>query len=121
MKPTAADIEEARRLATQSERQIRTQMEMNQRMRQSGTSTGVAEEALRSLLRTRDEIRARLQMMLNAPNGDKDEVATKPADRPAAGRISRLMVATSPVVMAWHAKRFVAFEKLQTLGREVGR
>lgn len=26
-----------------------------------------------------------------------------------------------PVVEAWHAKRFIAFEKLQTLGRELGR
>jgi D-ribulokinase len=27
----------------------------------------------------------------------------------------------NPVVVAWHAKRFVAFQKLQALGREVGR
>ena len=69
MKYSDADIEEARRLAEQAQAQVDTQAEMIARMQRSGLSTAIAEEALRTMSRIRDQMRARLKSMMEASKG----------------------------------------------------
>jgi hypothetical protein len=64
MKYNAAEIEEARRLAQQAEGQIAAQIEMIDRMRRSGLSTAVAEEALRMMRKLHVDLMTRLSGML---------------------------------------------------------
>jgi hypothetical protein len=62
---TGGQLEEFRRLAKQADDQVKTQLEMIQlemieRMKRSGLPTAVAEEALRTMMHLRDQIRARV-------------------------------------------------------------
>ena len=63
MKHSEAEIEEARRLAEQAEAQVSSQLEMIERMKRSGLSTDVAEEALRTMRKIVDQMQARLRSM----------------------------------------------------------
>jgi hypothetical protein len=64
MKFTAAEIEEAGRLAQQAEGQIAARIEMIDRMKRSGLSTAVAEEALRMMRKVHADLMTRLNGML---------------------------------------------------------
>jgi outer membrane protein TolC len=63
MKHSKAEIEEACRLAKQAEAQVSSQLEMIERMKRSGLSTDVAEEALRTMRKIVDQMQARLRSM----------------------------------------------------------
>lgn len=69
MKYSDAEIEEARRLAEQAQAQVDTQAEVIARMQRSGLSTAITEEALRTMSRIRDQMRARLKSMTEASKG----------------------------------------------------
>ena len=64
MKYTAAEIKEARRLAQQAEGQVKAQQEMIDRLKRSGLSTAVAEEALRMMRKLHADLMTRLNGML---------------------------------------------------------
>ena len=70
MSRTKADIEEARRLAKQAEGQVASQLEMIERMKRSGLSTAIAEEALQTKRRIVDQMHARLKSMSGPVKGD---------------------------------------------------
>lgn len=70
MKHTSIEIEDARRLAEQAEAQVATQLEMIQRMERAGLSTAVAEEALRTMRKIVDQMRARLRSITGPVKGD---------------------------------------------------
>ena len=63
MKYTAAEIEEARRLAQQAQGQVAAQIEMIDRMKRSGLSTAVAEVALRMTRKLHADLATRLRGM----------------------------------------------------------
>jgi hypothetical protein len=63
MKHSKAELEDARRLAKQAEAQVSSQLEMIERMKRSGLSTDVAEEALRTMRKIVDQMQARLRSM----------------------------------------------------------
>jgi hypothetical protein len=69
MKHSEAELEEARRLAKQAEAQVSSQLEMIERMKRSGISTDVAEEALRTMRKIVDQMRARLRSMTGKDDG----------------------------------------------------
>jgi hypothetical protein len=69
MKPSKAELEEARRLAKQAKGQVAAQLEMIERMKRSGISTDVAEEALRTMRKIVDQMRARLRSMTGRDDG----------------------------------------------------
>jgi hypothetical protein len=60
MKTGGPQLEEFRRLAKQADDQVKTQLEMIERMKRSGLPTAVAEEALRTMIHLRDQLRARV-------------------------------------------------------------
>ena len=60
MKSGGPQLEELRRLAQQADDQVNAQLEMIERMKRSGLSTAVAEEALRIMMQIRDQMRARV-------------------------------------------------------------
>jgi hypothetical protein len=64
MEYTVAQIEEARRLAQQAQTQVTAQVEMIDRMKRSGLSTAVAEEALRMMRKLHADLLKRLKGML---------------------------------------------------------
>lgn len=68
MEFTVAQIEEARRLAQQAETQVTAQVEMIDRMKRSGLSTAVAEEALRMMRKLHADLLKRLKGMLGGPH-----------------------------------------------------
>ena len=55
------DFEQSRRLAEQAEDQVKVQLDMIERMKRSGLSTAVAEEALRMMQRIARQMQARLK------------------------------------------------------------
>jgi len=63
LKYSQADLDDARRLADQPQAQVDTQAEMIARMKRSGLPTDIAEEALRTMTKIRDQLRARLETM----------------------------------------------------------
>jgi len=70
MSRTEADIEEARLLAKQAEGQVASQLEMIERMRGSGLSTAVAEEALQTMIKLVGQMHARVRSMTGSAKGD---------------------------------------------------
>ena len=60
MKSGGPQLEELRRRANRADDQVKTQLEMIERMKRSGLSTAVAEEALRTMIHMRDQLRARV-------------------------------------------------------------
>jgi hypothetical protein len=70
MKFTQATIDEARRLAQQAEEQAASQLEMIERMKRSGLSTDVAEEALRIMQNIAEEMHARFKSMTGSVKAD---------------------------------------------------
>jgi hypothetical protein len=70
MKHPKPEIEEARRLAKQAEGQVASQLEMIERMKRSGLSTAIAEEALRTMRRISEQMDARLKSMSGPAKGD---------------------------------------------------
>jgi hypothetical protein len=69
MKHFKAELEEARRLAEQAEAQVSSQLEMIERMKRSGISTDVAEEALRTMRKIVNQMQARLISMTGRDDG----------------------------------------------------
>jgi hypothetical protein len=70
MSRTEADIEGARLLAKQAEGQVASQLEMIERMRRSGLSTAVAEEALQTMIKLVGQMHARVRSMTGSAKGD---------------------------------------------------
>jgi hypothetical protein len=68
MPNTKPEIKEAQRLAKQAEAQVASQLDMIERMKRSGLSPEVAEEALRTMRNIVVQMRGRLRRMIGGEN-----------------------------------------------------